>query len=163
VDAWIGRGVVKDMQGRLPEAIKDLEHAVGLVPEHADGWYFLGNSYARAEHFERAFDAYARLNKLEPDNVDGWLDHADLLLRTKGPDQALRKLREGSQVIKLTSKYTYRSVSYLLRMGELQQALVTLEDALMNDYAAHTLLLEHFPEAAQMPQVIHLLELYRRS
>ena len=41
VDAWIGRGVVKDMQGRLPEAIKDLEHAVGLVPEHADGWYFL--------------------------------------------------------------------------------------------------------------------------
>ncbi|TXI77258.1 MAG: tetratricopeptide repeat protein [Flavobacteriales bacterium] len=163
VDAWIGRGVVKDMQGRLPEAIKDLEHAVGLVPEHADGWYFLGNSYARAEHFERAFDAYARLNKLEPDNVDGWLDHADLLLRTKGPDQALRKLREGSQVIKLTSKYTYRSVSYLLRMGELQQALVMLEDALMNDYAAHPQLLEHFPEAAQMPQVIHLLELYRRS
>jgi len=163
VDAWIGRGVVKDMQGRLPEAIKDLENAVRLAPDHGDGWYFLANSQARAGHYDVAFDAYTKLNKLEPDNVDGWMDHADLLLQMKGADQAARKLKEGSQVIKLTSRYAYRMVSYLLRMGEMQQALVMLEDALMNDHAAHAQLLEHYPEAAQMPQVIHLLELYRRQ
>jgi hypothetical protein len=82
---------------------------------------------------------------LEPENVDGWLDHADLLLQMKGPDLAARKLKEGSQVIKLTSKYAYRMVSYLLRMGDMQQALVLLEDALMNDHSSHTLLLEHYP------------------
>ncbi|MBX2974303.1 MAG: tetratricopeptide repeat protein [Flavobacteriales bacterium] len=162
VDAWIGRGVVKDMQGKLNEAIRNLENAVRLAPDHGDGWYFLGNTLARAGRYDEAFAAYVKLNGLEPENVDGWLDHADLLLQMKGPDPAARKLKEGSQVIKLTSKYAYRMVSYLLRMGELQQALVMLEDALMNDHAAHTQLLEHYPEAVQMPQVVHLLELYRR-
>lgn len=163
VDAWIGRGVVKDMQGRVVEAVKDLENAVRLAPDHGDGWFYLANSLARAERYDEAFAAYAKLNTLEPENVDGWLDHADLLLQMKGPDVAARKLREGSQVIKLTSRYAYRMVSYLLRMGDMQQGLVALEDALMNDHAAHTQLLEHYPEAAQLPQVIHLLELYRRQ
>ncbi|MCB0765896.1 MAG: tetratricopeptide repeat protein [Flavobacteriales bacterium] len=163
VDAWIGRGVVKDMQGRLQEAIKDLEMAVQRSPDHGDGWFYLANTLGRAGRYEEAFEAYAKLNTLEPENVDGWLDHADLLLQMKGPDLAARKLKEGAQVIKLTSKYAYRMVSYLLRMGEMQQALVTLEDALMNDHASHHLLLDHYPEAASLPQVIHLLELYRRS
>ena len=37
-----------------------------------------------------------------------------------------------------------------------------LEEALMADHASHTELLEHYPEAAHLPQVLHLLELYRR-
>jgi hypothetical protein len=37
-----------------------------------------------------------------------------------------------------------------------------LEEALMADHAGHDQLLTHYPEALQMPQVIHLLELYRR-
>lgn len=163
VDAWIGRGVVKDMQGRFPDAISDLRQAVTLAPDHGDGWFYLANSLARAERYEDAFAAYGKLNILEPENVDGWLDHADLILQMKGPDLAARKLKEGAQVIKLTSRYAYRMVSYLLRMGDMQQALVALEDALMNDHAGHKQLLEHYPEAAQLPQVIHLLELYRRT
>lgn len=163
VDAWIGRGVVKDMQGRSLEAVRDLENAVRLAPEHGDGWFFLANTLARCERYEDAFEAYAKLNALEPENVDGWLDHADLIMRMKGPDLAARKLREGAQVIKLTSRYAYRLVSYLLRMGDMQQALIQLEEALMTDHGAHTQLLEHYPEAARIPQVIHLLDLYRRS
>ena len=75
----------------------------------------------------------------------------------------LKKLREGEQVHKLNGRYRYRMVSYLLRTGHQQQALLELEEALMADHAGHVQLLEHYPEAAmQMPQVIHLLELYRR-
>ncbi len=162
VDAWIGRGVVKDVQGKLPEAVRDLENAVKLAPEHGDGWFYLANALGRSGKYEEAFAAYAKLNTLEPENIDGWLDHSDLLLQMKGPDVAARKLREGDQVHRLTSRYRYRMVSYLLRMGEMQQALIQLEDALMADHAAHDQLLEHYPEAAQLPQVIHLLELYRR-
>lgn len=163
VDAWIGRGVVKDVQGRLPESLRDLENAVRLAPEHGDGWFYLANALARSLKYEEAFAAYTKLNSLEPENLDGWMDHADLLLQMKGPDLAARKLREGEQVHKLTARYRYRMVSYLLRMGHLQQALLELEEALMADHAAHLQLLEHYPEAAQMPQVIHLLELYKQA
>jgi tetratricopeptide (TPR) repeat protein len=142
--------------------VRDLETAVKLAPEHGDGWFYLANVLARAGRYEEAFDAYVKLNTLEPENLDGWLDHADLLMQMKGPDLAARKLKEGDQVHRLTSRYRYRMVSYLLRMGDMQQALIQLEEALMADHGAHTLLLEHHPDAAQIPQVIHLLELYRQ-
>ena len=32
----------------------------------------------------------------------------------------------------------------------------------MADHAAHNQLLEHWPDAAKLPQVTHLIELYRR-
>lgn len=162
VDAWIGRGVVKDIQGHLPEAVKDLEMAVKLAPEHGDAWYYYANGLGRAERFEEALNAYSRLNKLEPESLDGWLDHADLLLALKGPEMAAKKLREGEQVHKLTGRYRYRLVSYLLRAGSEQQALLELEEALIAEHADHVQLLEHYPEAASMPQVIHLLDLYKQ-
>ena len=162
VDAWIGRGVVKDVQGRSAEAVKDLEQAVRLAPDHADGWYYLANALGRRGAYEEALAAYSKLNVLDPAYLDGWLDHSDLLLQIKGPESALAKLREGEIVHKLAPRYRYRLVSYLLRAGRVQQALLELEDALMTDHGGHKDLLEHYPEAGRMPQVVHLLDLYRR-
>jgi len=162
VDAWIGRGVVKDLQGNLPAALKDLETALKLAPDHGDAWFYYANALGRALRYDDALAAYTRLNTLEPESLDGWLDHADLLLNLKSADAALKKLREGEQVHKLNARYRYRMVSYLLRTGMEQQAFLELEEALMADHAAHTQLLEHYPEAAAMPQVIHLLELYKQ-
>jgi hypothetical protein len=62
----------------------------------------------------------------------------------------------------LNARYKYRLASYLLRCGHKQQALLELEEALTADHAAHTTLLEHYPEAANLPQVMHLLELYKK-
>jgi len=162
VDAWIGRGVVKDVQGRLPESIKDLEVAARLAPEHGDAWFYLANAMGRAGRFEEALAAYDRLNKLEPESIDGWLDHADLLMNLKGAEAAIKKLRDGEPVHKLSSRFRYRMVSYLLRCGSEQQALLELEETLVADHEGHKQLLEHYPEAAQMPQVLHLLELYKK-
>ena len=163
VDAWIGRGVVKDMQERIPEAIKDLEIATRLAPEHGDAWFFYATSLARAQRYEQALVAFTKLNVLEPESIDGWLDHSDLLLRLKGPNAALRKLREGEMVHKLNSRYRYRMASYLLQDGSLQQGLLELEEALMADHSGHTDFLEHYPLAATMPQVIHVLDLYKKK
>ena len=162
VDAWIGRGVVKDVQGRAAESIKDLEVAIKLAPEHGDAWFYLANSLGRVGRFDDALGAYTTLNTLEPESLDGWLDHADLLLNVKGPEAALKKLVEGEVVHKLNGRFRYRKVSYLLRSGREQDGLLELEEALMADHAGHDQLLTHYPEALQMPQVIHLLELYRR-
>jgi tetratricopeptide (TPR) repeat protein len=162
VDAWIGRGVVKDVQNRLPEAVADLEMATRIAPENPDAWYYYANALGRSEKYDEALAAYAKLNLMEPQSLEGWMDHADLLLHVKGPEAALKKFREGEMVHKLNPKYKYRLASYLLRAGREQQALLELEEALMADHAAHTTLLEHYPEAAKLPQVLHLLELYRR-
>jgi len=162
VDAWIGRGVVMDMQDRIPEAASSLLHAVRISPENPDALYYYASVLVRAKQHKEALATYEKLNAMEPQNLDGWLDHADLLLDLKGAEAALTKFHEGAQVHKFNARFKYRMVSYLLRAGREQQALLELEEALMADYAAHVQLLEHWPEAAKIPQVIHLLELYRR-
>lgn len=162
VDAWIGRGVVKDMQDKVAEAVTSLQHAVRISPDHPDALYYYAAALARAERYGEAFAVYEKLNLTEPQNLDGWLDHADLLLELKGPEAALSKFHEGAQVHKFNSTFRYRMVSYLLRAGREQQALLELEEVLMADHAGHIQLLEHWPEAAKLPQITHLLELYRR-
>lgn len=162
VDAWIGRGVVKDMQGRIPEALKDLEQAVHLRPDHSDANYYYGNALGRAGRYEEALLVYSRLNTIDPGGLDGWLDHADLLLQVKGAEASVKKMRECEMVHKLNPRYRYRLASYLLRCGREQDALLELEVALEEDHAGHTELIEHHPEVKQMPQVMHLIELYRK-
>lgn len=162
VDPWIGRGVVKDAQGRSAEAVRDLEVATRLAPDLGDAWFFYANVLARAKREKEALVAYKRLNSIEPENLDGWLDHSDLLLQLKGALPALAKLEEGEMVHKLSGKYKYRRASYLLQAGLIQQGLLELEEALMTDHSGHQQLFDHYPEAAQLPQVIHLLDLYRK-
>ncbi len=161
-DAWIGRGVVKDILNRLPEALRDLENATRIAPDNADSWYYYANSLARSERYADALQSYEKLNTIEPQSLEGWMDHADLLLKLKGPEAALKKLKEGELVHKLNAKYKYRVASYLLRCGREQQALLELEEALMADHTCHNTLLEHYPEVTNMPQVMHLLDLYKK-
>lgn len=161
-DAWIGRGVVKDVMDRIPEAIRDLEHAVRIGADNPDAWYYYANALGRAERYEQALAAFERLNLMEPQSLEGWMDHADLLLNLRGADAALKKFREAEPVHQLNARYKYRLAGYLLRLGREQQALLELEQALMSDFSTHTQFLEHYPEAAGMPQILHLLELYRK-
>lgn len=161
-DAYIGRGIVKDLLLRTGAAIADLERALKIDPENGDALYYLGNTLGRAGRYDDALQAYEKLNSLEPENLEGWLDHSDLLLHLKGPESALRKLRESEFIHKLKAGYKFRCISYLLRAGRTQEALVALEDALVVDHALHHYLFDHFPQAEQMPDVMHLIDLYKR-
>lgn len=162
VDAWIGRGVVKDMQGRPQEALAALEHALRLTPEHPDALYYYAMVLGHVGRTDEAFAAFERLHVLEPQNLEAWMDHADLLLQMKDADAALSKFREAGQVHQLDPRYKYRLVSHLLQAGREQQALLELEEALTADHALHTELLNHWPDVAKIPQVMHLIELYRQ-
>src|SRR5690606_23796041 len=68
VDAWIGRGVVKDMQGKLAESVTALQHAVRISPEHPDALYYFAAALARADRPDEALAAYEKLNRTEPQN-----------------------------------------------------------------------------------------------
>src|SRR5690606_37662310 len=119
-DAWIGRGVVKDMQGRTSEAIKDLEVATRLAPENGDAWYYLAQALAREKRYPQAVLAYMRVNELEPQNLDGWLEHAELLSTLKGPESGLRKMQEAELVHKLEPRFRFLLAAHLMRSGHMQ-------------------------------------------
>lgn len=162
VDAWIGRGVVKNCEGKPQEALVSLQQALRLDPDNTDALYYCASALARAGSTNRALAMYDKLNQLDPANLDAWMEHAQLIMELEGAERALEKFREAAQVHGLNARYIYRLASYLLQAGRQQEALVELEQALVTDHSLHSELLEHWPNAARMPQVLHLIELYRR-
>jgi tetratricopeptide (TPR) repeat protein len=147
VDAWIGRGVVMDLQDRVNEAVVALRQAVIVSPEHPDALYYYASALARAKDHGKALEVFAKLNGVEPQSLDGWLDHAELLHGLKGPEAAAAKLQEGAQVHRLNV-----TLQICLPLGELpaadadgmQQALLlNWKRPSRTDHAAHTQLLEH--------------------
>lgn len=162
VEAWVGRGVVKDLQDRVHEALVSLRQALMIAPDHPDALHFYALLLIRIENYDEAFKQFNKLHQVEPQNLDAWVDHASLLLQVKDANAALAKFAEGGQVHKLDPRYKYHLVGLELLAGQLQQALLDLEEALATDYAGHEQLLKNTPQAALIPQVMHLIELYRR-
>jgi len=65
-NAWLGRGLLAEKQGNLPEAIGDLSRSVELRPTPR-GYYQLGRALALAGRSAEALDAYQQALKIAPD------------------------------------------------------------------------------------------------
>ncbi len=96
-DALFYTGLVKRRQGKLDEAIKQLQRATLFDPRNPDMWANLGRSYrgkrdfrAAREMFDRAFvlspdDLILTASKAETHFAEGDLDAAETALRAVGP------------------------------------------------------------------------------
>ena len=65
-NAWLGRGLLAEKQGKLTEAISDLSRSVELRPTPRS-YYELGRALALAGRSREALDAYQQALKLAPD------------------------------------------------------------------------------------------------
>jgi tetratricopeptide (TPR) repeat protein len=68
-NAYFGRGVLLERQGRLAEAISDLSRSAELQPT-AQAYVELGRLFAQTGHVPEAFNAYQQALKISPDLVE---------------------------------------------------------------------------------------------
>lgn len=67
--AWVGLGIVAEVQGKLDEAIHDLAQAISIQPT-ADAFVRLGRVFERGGHLREAHEAYQRALQLDPHNEE---------------------------------------------------------------------------------------------
>ena len=96
VDAC-GQGRGEGCAGRVSEAVSDLEQAVRLALEHATPGTTSGPTRWHAAPTMPWPWRPTPGARHRPIPFDGWLDHADLLPRIKGPESALAKLARGGR------------------------------------------------------------------
>jgi tetratricopeptide (TPR) repeat protein len=68
-NAYFGRGVLLERQGRLAEAISDLSRSAELQPT-AQAYVELGRLFAQSGHVPEALNAYQQALKISPDLVE---------------------------------------------------------------------------------------------
>jgi tetratricopeptide (TPR) repeat protein len=79
-EAWLGLGIVKDLQGKPKESLHYIERALEIEPE-MDGYHHVyAGALENCDLIEEAERAYLACLALEPNNEDAFFDYVDFLL-----------------------------------------------------------------------------------
>lgn len=88
------RAIIAYREGRIEEAIQDLETVIRLNPKSADAFFTLGNAYARLGNHERAIKCFQLCTFLMPKSSEPHSNMANSYLAIGNFDAAIREFEE---------------------------------------------------------------------
>ena len=92
-DAWLGLGIVEDLEGNTKEAITLIKKAMGLDPENSGIYHVLAGAYEKLEELDAAADNY-ELSLVYDSSDEECLKNYVNLLKQDGVQRALNFLVE---------------------------------------------------------------------
>lgn len=78
-DAWLGMGIVEDLEGNTRHALTFLHKAADIDPENAGIYSVLGGAYEKLEDFEKAQEYYLLSLELEPNDQECLIAYINML------------------------------------------------------------------------------------
>jgi len=130
-DAWLGLGIVEDLEGRTREGIVLIQKAAELDPENASIYHVLAGAYEKLEDNENALQNYLISLDLEPSDRDCLLNYIELLAEQS--IQAAFEFLEEFEQDNTNSVSGVLKVSILWRLGRETEALNLYKKCLIED------------------------------
>lgn len=132
-EAWLGLGIVADLEGNTLEGIKMINKAIELDPENHSFYHVLAGAYEKNNDFELANEAYLYSLLLENGNEEVLTDYIDFLLENNYYHEALLFLNQHqvSEKIKFEKELLLFNVLWLL--GRRDEALERMAFCISED------------------------------
>jgi tetratricopeptide (TPR) repeat protein len=92
-EAWLGLGIIDDLEGRTKEGIILIQKALEMDPLNAGIYHVLAGAYEKIDEKELAIEHYEKSLELDPSDEDCLSDYVSLLTEIS-PVGAFRKLQE---------------------------------------------------------------------
>jgi tetratricopeptide (TPR) repeat protein len=141
-DSWcapafygIGQCLAKQKDWR--PAIEVLRKATTIEEENEEYQVALAEAYMAVGNHKKAEFHFALATELAPELAEIWLRRAGHLLNTGRAEASMNLLNDEAELESYDSKYLYFRVCCLFEMGNRQEALFALEEALIEDYHSH--------------------------
>lgn len=80
-DAWLGLGIVEDLQGRTKEAIPFILKALELDPDNAGIYHVLAGAYEKLDRIKDATENYELSLALDPTDEDCLVNYVQLIAK----------------------------------------------------------------------------------
>ena len=160
-DAYVGMGVINELQKHFSIALNYYQKALEIDPENTDYWYVYAEGLSNAGFKDEALNTYKYMIAEFDQEIDTWLDYADLVLEMKSSTDALLIIEGALEIFPKNSELLYRKAAYLIMHGKLKDAYHHLEVALEQNFEMHTDFVEYYPEALKISNVTKLIELYK--
>ncbi len=78
-EAWLGLGIIKDLEGHSLEALPFIEKALELEPEMDGFFHVYAGALENVERIDDAKLAYIKTLEINPENEDAFFDYSDFL------------------------------------------------------------------------------------
>lgn len=153
-EAWLGLGIIKDLEGKPKESLHYIERAIELEPD-MDGYYHVyAGALENAGFIPEAEVAYLKCLELSPSNEDAYFDYVDYLLDHK-PGIARSYVNEFVQ--KHQFFFSILPLIYLdYQSGNKQDAKLMFVECLNKDAEKSKELFVRYPELLNDAEFVNL-------
>ncbi|MGY6560503.1 MAG: tetratricopeptide repeat protein [Luteibaculaceae bacterium] len=163
-DAWVGLGVLLDIQGKTEEAIPFLKKAVACDDGETDNYLVLAEAYIRISEFEKAQDTIEELLDFDPGNQEALITLSELMHINHNAEESFERLLESLlfvDVIEAPLKYRMAALGFITGHNDLGMNFLT--EGLEEDFPGHKAFLAYLPEAITFAPILELINLYKNQ
>lgn len=156
-DAWLGLGIVEDLEGRTREGIVLINKAVELDPDNASIYSVLAGAHEKLEEYDLAREYYLMALGIDPTDEDCLTCFVNLLIKVSLKD-AMEYLSEFMESNAENETAPLLKVNLLWKLGRKAEALVLFADCTTKDMENAKEIFEIYPEFKEVPEFIQLTE-----
>ena len=158
-DAFVGLGVLADLQSLPTVSVQYFEHAVTLDGYNIDYRLLLATSFIKVGKPKEAEKHFTIVLERDPKNEDAWEGRIDNLQRIDAHEAALEALEQGLAIVKDPTHLMYQQVYSLYKIGNDCQAVDLFEQLLIHTFDYSSRIIDSFPEILEDSRIA---ELYSR-
>lgn len=162
-EAWWGTGLVFQKKEKWLEALHFFQKAHRIdhtIPKYirslADTELQLGNHASSIEYYQKALS-------IDPKDPTSWLCYSYIWSIEEEYDKAIQIILDGIEELPKDAELYYRACCYYVKKGNLKEAFIYLENALILNFEKHTVLFEFFTELETQKALMRVIDEFRKN
>jgi tetratricopeptide (TPR) repeat protein len=156
-DAWLGLGIVEDLEGNTEDAMTFLHKAAELDPENPGVYHVLAGAYEKCNDYDVAEEYYLHSLSLDPTDEDCFSDYLQMLSETSLLEayRYLTKFKEGRHSNEM---FVLWEVNILWMLGRKNESLALFGRCVEENHTKAKHIFELNPELLNVEEFVHLAE-----
>lgn len=156
-DAWLGLGIIEDLEGKTEEGIVLIKKASELDPENSGVYHVLAGAYEKLDNIEEAIEAYELALAFDPLDEECLTDYINML-HAVSLMEAKDYLDKAEALDPMNPVVPVLRINVLWRLGEKKAAMNLLQMLLAEDRDRGMQLFELYPDMKNVPELVHLAD-----
>ena len=162
-ESWYGVGLILEEREKWLEAVHFFGKAHKIdetYPKYikalAQTEYQLGNIVSSIEYFEKAI-------AVDTEDLNIWISWSYIYHEQGDTEHAITIILDALEQLPDQAELFYRLACYLITKGNLKEAFIYLENALILNYEMHTVLFEFFQDLETQKALVRIIDQYRKD
>lgn len=155
-EAWLGLGIVNDLEGKTKEGIQLINKAIELDPSNGSFYHVLAGAYEKLEDWESSQQAYLLSLELDPNNDEALSDYIEFLLEQ---DQLLAA-QDFLAELEVTEDVRFTAdllkINLLWKLSKQQEAINLLMERVVEDEEKAKEIFSLYPYLQNEPKIVNL-------